>query len=296
MNPKKPLHTAGRVAPVSGATSTAVRKGVAKGVKLAHTSVDVKLKGAATTGAAMVKAGARAKASTAPSAAGAKAMVQGIAKATAAGKEAAGKEPAGKAPAAAKPRVRDRILETAGELFYARGIHCVGVDSIASEAGTNKMSLYRNFPSKEELVAEYLREQEREYWAVWDATVEPFEGDPRRQLEALFDGFLARAKLEHDEVEDCKVRRGCALGNAAVEIPPEDDNLRSIVLTYKSELRRRLRKLSKEAGASEPDTLGDALMLLLEGGCYTLSTFSGTSGPIASMAKAARALISIHLR
>ena len=63
-----------------------------------------------------------------------------------------------------------------------------------------------------------------------------------------------------------------------------------------TELRRRLRKLSKDAGASEPDALGDALMLLLEGGCYTLSTFSGASGPIASMAKAARALISIHLR
>jgi AcrR family transcriptional regulator len=214
----------------------------------------------------------------------------------------------GKDPVEAKPRVRDRILETAGELFYARGIHNVGVDSIASEAGTNKMSLYRNFPSKEELVAEYLREQEREYWSVWDATIEPFAGDPRRQLEALFDGFLARAKCKDDTLEDCKVRRGCALGNAAVEIPPhsrgggratppEDDaNLRSIVLAYKSELRRRLRKLAKDAGASEPDTLGDALMLLLEGGCYTLSTFSGTSGPIASMAKAARALISIHLR
>jgi AcrR family transcriptional regulator len=241
-------------------------------------------------GAAMVKT--RTKVAARPGAVGAKAMAQGIAKATAAGKTPA----AGKEPAAAKPRVRDRILETAGELFYAHGIHCVGVDSIASEAGTNKMSLYRNFPSKEELVAEYLREQEREYWAVWDATIEPFQGDPRRQLEALFDGFLARAKSKHDDVEDCKVRRGCALGNAAVEIPQDDENLRSIVLAYKSELRRRMRKLSKEAGASEPDTLGDALMLLLEGGCYTLSTFSGTSGPIASMAKAARALISIHLR
>jgi AcrR family transcriptional regulator len=214
-----------------------------------------------------------------------------VAKRAASKDAAAGKEPAGM-----KPRVRDRILETAGELFYARGIRCVGVDSIASEAGTNKMSLYRNFPSKEELVAEYLREQEREYWAVWDATIEPFAGDARRQLEALFDGFLARAKNKYDDVEDCKVRRGCALGNAAVEIPQEDETLRSIVLAYKSELRRRLRRLSKEAGASEPDTLGDALMLLLEGGCYTLSTFAGTSGPIASMAKAARALISIHLR
>ena len=299
MNPKKSLHAVSHVAPISGATGAAVRKDVAKRVKLAHTNVDVKLK-AARAGAAMVKTGARTKAAAAPSTGGAKAMAPGTTKAAgkdAAGRDAAGRElAAGKEPAAIKPRVRDRILETAGELFYARGIHCVGVDSIASEAGTNKMSLYRNFPSKEELVAEYLREQEREYWAVWDATIEPCEGDPRRQLEALFDGFLARAKHKQDDVEDCKVRRGCALGNAAVEIPQEDENLRSIVLAYKSELRRRLRKLSKEAGASEPDALGDALMLLLEGGCYTLSTFSGTSGPIASMAKAARALISAHLR
>jgi hypothetical protein len=57
----------------------------------------------------------------------------------------------------------------------------------------------------------------------------------------------------------------------------------------------RLCKLAKEAGASEPDGLGDALMLLLEGGCYTLSTFPGTMGPIDAMARAARALIRAHV-
>jgi AcrR family transcriptional regulator len=202
-------------------------------------------------------------------------------------------KPAAKLPV--KPRVRDRILETAGDLFYAHGIHCVGVDSIAAEAGTNKMSLYRNFPSKEELVAEYLREQEREYWAAWDETVAPHPGDARRQLEALFDGFLARAKLKAAE-EECKLSRGCALGNAAVEISEEDELLRTIVVAYKAELRRRLRKLAREAGASEPDVLGDALMLLAEGGSYTLSTFRGVTGPIAAIAKAARVLIRAHLR
>ena len=80
-------------------------------------------------------------------------------------------------------------------------------------------------------------------------------GWTRRQLEALFDGFLARAKCKDEALEDCKVRRGCALGNAAVEIPEDDENLHAIVLAYKSELRRRLRKLSKDAGASEPDAL-----------------------------------------
>ncbi|HWW21443.1 MAG TPA: helix-turn-helix domain-containing protein, partial [Steroidobacteraceae bacterium] len=52
----------------------------------------------------------------------------------------------------AKPRVRDRIFDTACELFYRHGIRAVGVDAIASEAGTNKMSFYRNFASKDELV------------------------------------------------------------------------------------------------------------------------------------------------
>jgi AcrR family transcriptional regulator len=53
-----------------------------------------------------------------------------------------------------KSRVRDRIMKTATDLFYRHGIHAVGVDTIASEAGTNKMSFYRNFASKDELVAE----------------------------------------------------------------------------------------------------------------------------------------------
>ena len=50
-------------------------------------------------------------------------------------------------------------MKTASDLFYRHGIHAVGVDTIASEAGTNKMSFYRNFASKDELVAEYLRER-----------------------------------------------------------------------------------------------------------------------------------------
>src|ERR1700734_4389543 len=92
--------------------------------------------------------------------------------------------------AAAKPRVRDRIFDTACELFYRHGIRSVGVDAIASEAGTNKMSFYRSFPSKDDLVAEYLREQEREYFDWWDSTIAPYKGDPLKQLDALFESYL----------------------------------------------------------------------------------------------------------
>src|ERR1700731_3559922 len=81
-----------------------------------------------------------------------------------------------------KPRVRDRIFETACDLFYQHGIRAVGVDTIASDAGTNKMSFYRSFASKDELVAEYLRGEEREAWAWWEETTAPHVGNPRAQV------------------------------------------------------------------------------------------------------------------
>lgn len=193
-----------------------------------------------------------------------------------------------------KPRVRDRIFETACNLFYQHGIRAVGVDAIAQEAGTNKMSFYRSFSSKEDLVAEYLREQERGYFEWWDSTIAPHAGDPLAQLRALFTAYLGLTCSSGEDDADCRTSRGCALGNAAIEIPEDNEMLAGIVHSYKSEIRRRLRKLSKEIGAREPNVLGDALMLLMEGGYYTRLTYPHNSGPVAAIAKAANALIQAH--
>jgi AcrR family transcriptional regulator len=194
--------------------------------------------------------------------------------------------------AGAKPRVRDRIFETASDLFYRHGIRAVGVDAIANEAGTNKMSFYRAFPSKDDLVAEYLHDQERGYFSWWDQAIAPHAGDPRRQIEVLFDSYLDLARVKQPKGDcGCKTSRGCALGNAAVEIPEGNELLGGIVHEYKTEIRRRLRKLARDAGAREPDALGDALMLLMEGGYYSRLTFPHNSGPIAAITKAARTLV-----
>ncbi len=83
---------------------------------------------------------------------------------------------------------RDRIFETARDMFYRKGIRAVGVETIAAEAGATKMSLYRNFPSKDELVAEVLREQSREGWQWWDEVLACHD-TPRAKLEGLFDAF-----------------------------------------------------------------------------------------------------------
>ena len=101
------------------------------------------------------------------------------------------------------------------------------------------MSFYRSFPSKEDLVAEYLREQEREYFEWWDTTIAPFKGDPLKQLYALFDSYLGMTCSAGEAEAECRTSRGCALGNAAVEIPEDNEMLAGIVHDYKSEIRKR---------------------------------------------------------
>jgi AcrR family transcriptional regulator len=184
-----------------------------------------------------------------------------------------------------KSRVRDRIMQTACDLFYRHGIRAVGVEAIASEAGTNKMSFYRNFSSKDELVAEYLREEERECLLWWDQTLAAHAGNPRLQVESLFDVLVKN---------NCKAdSRGCALANAAVEITEIDHPARPVIEKCKAEMRRRFRELARDMNAREPETLGDSLMLLWEGACLTGLTM-GQHGPVQGAAKAARALIAAY--
>lgn len=186
-------------------------------------------------------------------------------------------------------RMRDRIFDAACELFYQHGIHAVGVDAITTAASTNKTTFYRNFASKEALVAEYLQKQVRQYFEVWDEAVGQFPKQPRKQIEGLFERFL-----RPDEGPPCKYERGCALGNAAVELAEGDGGLEHIIVDYKAEIRSRFRKLARESGARDAAVLGDALMLLMEGGCATRVTFPDRTGPAASIVKAVRALIDAY--
>src|ERR1700674_3527763 len=118
--------------------------------------------------------------------------------------------PASDGDVARRTPPRERIVEAASDLFYRQGIRAVGVDAIAEAAGTNKMTLYRHFSSKDELVAEYLRGFAREVTASWGRLEAAHPGNPRAQLQ----GWL-RAMGEHLANRD---QRGCAFCNAAVEL------------------------------------------------------------------------------
>jgi AcrR family transcriptional regulator len=152
---------------------------------------------------------------------------------------------------------RERILAAAADLFYRHGIRAVGVEAIAEAAGTNKMTLYRHFESKDELVAEYLRRLATEAEASWGRRAAALPGDPRGQLHA----WLAEM-ADHIGASD---DRGCALANAAVELPEHEHPARRVIHAFKQGQRERLIQLCTAAGLTEPNMLADELFLLLEG-------------------------------
>jgi len=147
------------------------------------------------------------------------------------------------------------------------------------------MSFYRSFASKDELVAEYLRGEEREGWRWW-TTRWPRTGRSSRSGR----GAVRCVGEDHLQRELPWLRtRQCGRRNHGAR--PSGP---SIVEKYKAEMRRRFRHLAREMGARDADALGDALMLLWEGSHLTRLSFSGQHGPAQGAAKAARVLIDAY--
>jgi AcrR family transcriptional regulator len=180
---------------------------------------------------------------------------------------------------------RARILKAARELFYRHGIHAVGVDAIAEAAGTNKTTLYRHFASKDELVAECLREFGREFETAWAEIERAHQGNPKDQLVACL-RFLAEFKLDMSE-------RGCALANAAVELPDPDHPARRVIEEFKSRGRDRIIELCRKARLRDPELLADELFLLGEGARVSIQTL-GPRGPAQRLAKMFQTLVAAH--
>jgi AcrR family transcriptional regulator len=180
---------------------------------------------------------------------------------------------------------RERILKAAGELFYRQGIRAVGVDAIAEAAGTNKMTLYRHFPSKDELVAEYLRQFARRAEAFWDRLESEHPGDPLAQLHAWV------KHMAGDVI--CRGGRGCALANAAVELAEKEHPARRVIEAFKKAQRERLTRLCRAAGLSDPDLLADELHLVLEGARVSLQSV-GPEDLGARIVRIGEAIIASH--
>jgi len=182
---------------------------------------------------------------------------------------------------------RERILAVAADLFYRHGIRAVGVDAIAEAAGTNKMTLYRHFASKDELVAEYLRHLAEKAGAAWDRRAAQHPGDPCAQLRGWLEDVAAQLASGD--------QRGCALANAAVELPEKDHPARRVIEAFKTAQRQRIIDLCAAADLDQPEMLADELFLLLEGARVTAQSI-GRDGLGERFMRMGEAMIAAHER
>lgn len=182
---------------------------------------------------------------------------------------------------ACRQRPRDRIVTTARGLFHRHGIRAVGVDAIAEAAGTNKMTLYRNFGSKDDLIVACLGSIVAEVEEMWRHFERRHPGDALGQIHAWV--ACVAVYITTDD-------RGCELANAAVELTEIGHPARRLIENFKRDQHQRLKSLCRAAGIARADLLADGLVLLVEGARVNRQNV-GVDGPSAQFVRIAEALI-----
>ncbi len=152
---------------------------------------------------------------------------------------------------------RQRILDTAFRLFYARGIRAVGVDLIIAESGVAKATFYRHFPAKDDLVVAYLDKVDGIWSGQLRAAAEAAGPEAADQLVGLFDALGTACRRDG--------YRGCAFINAAAEATPGTP-VHERTIAHKHDVLAWVRDLAEQAGAADPAGLARSLTLLLDGG------------------------------
>ena len=181
---------------------------------------------------------------------------------------------------------KDKLFQTAARLFYQHGYRAIGVDTIATDSGIGKMTLYRHFPSKDDLIVAFLRQSDQDFWGYFEQNVDD-ASTARGKLLAFF------ASLQDYVVSpDCY---GCPFLNVATEFPEADYVGHQVALKHKQAVLARFAHLAQAAGARRPQALANALFLMMDG-AYMAARMFGTSedNPAVDVAEAAQQLIDAH--
>jgi AcrR family transcriptional regulator len=184
---------------------------------------------------------------------------------------------------AAAGAARRRILDTAARLFYRDGFRAVGIDTIVAESGVAKMTLYRHFASKDDLIVAYLEESNMRFWEWFEAAVAPHAGAPRDQLLALLAALEALATSP--------ACLGCTFQGVASEFPDPEHPGHRVALAHKQAVLARLRALADQAGAADAATLAAGLLLLMDGAFVASRMFPPKQNPARHVAAAGAALV-----
>ena len=150
---------------------------------------------------------------------------------------------------------RDRLLATARRLFYANGIHTVGVDQLVTEANVTRATFYRHFPTKEALVETYLRATDADLQTAVDAALA--RRDPQHALGALVE-LIGQTTIAPGF-------RGCHFINAAAEYPDPAHPVRIAIADHRSWFAHTVTELARQLGHPDPVQAGQMLVVLHDG-------------------------------
>ena len=177
------------------------------------------------------------------------------------------------------------VLAVAGELFYARGVHEVGMDELIRATGLGKATVYRLFATKDELIGAYLRRLAAEILGLIDGDIERHADDPPAAVAAIFAAI--GSDLQRPGF------RGCAFNNASIEFDDPQHVARAAAREYRAALHARLHALADRVLPARPDeaeALAGQLATLIDG-AYTSAAHLGPDGPAAAGLALARALV-----
>ena len=158
-------------------------------------------------------------------------------------------------------QARERILETAYALFARRGVRDVGIDEVIDRASVAKATLYRHFPSKDDLVLAFLEQREERWTYGWvEREVRTRASSPEEQLLAIFDAFDEWFRREDFE--------GCSFINVLLEMGGQHP-AGSASVGHLANVRSFVRRLAEEAGLRDPDSFARLWLILMKGSIVT---------------------------
>lgn len=156
-----------------------------------------------------------------------------------------------------RSKKRDALIETAEELFYQFGFHAVGIDRIIAESQVAKMTLYKHFPSKDDLIETVLTEASKRVVQWLETETDRLSLTDEMRIDALFDAHEAWFR-EHNF-------KGCLFARACAEYPDADNHLHQVAERHFRTMFKVVEKQASLAGAKDPANAAENLMVLLEG-------------------------------
>lgn len=177
---------------------------------------------------------------------------------------------------------KQKIIETALELFYQHGIHSVGVDLIIAEADVAKMTFFKHFPTKRDLVLAFLEHRDERYMQWVEATLKSITTNEKKQLAASIDVMAKWFRLADF--------RGCAFINTTAEVGLGGTEEKIICVSHKKRLSEYLADLAKKGSYRKPDVLADMLITVIDGATIR-AQMEGPEPAIKAMKSACKILL-----